>query len=189
MPTVYLSPSTQENEYTTGGNEEYYMNLIVDAMVPFLKVNGFDFTRNNPDDSLDEIIEKTRERIYDLYLALRSGYSPEGTEPPLIGVNVSHYAYTPVGGERAAYYIAENLKEIYPDPNLVTITRADTRELRDTNAPAALVELGYRGNPEDEMWMKQNINTIAKNLVMSITEFLNQPFIDINYPPSEMVGL
>lgn len=179
MPTVYLSPSTQENEYITGGNEEYYMNLIVDAMVPYLKVNGIDFMRNNPGDSLDEIIDHSNERINNLYMALHSGYSPEGTEPPLQGINVYHYAYTPVGGERAAYYIAENLKEIYPYPNLITIIPADTRELRDTNSPAVLVELGYRGNPEDEMWMKQNINTIAKNLVLSITQFLNQPFVDI----------
>ena len=28
MPTIYLSPSTQEfNPYVNGGNEEYYMNL------------------------------------------------------------------------------------------------------------------------------------------------------------------
>jgi N-acetylmuramoyl-L-alanine amidase len=112
-------------------------------------------------------------------MALRSGYSPEGTEPPLQGLNVYHYAYTPVGGERAAYYVAENLKEIYPYPDLVAIIRADTRELRDTNSPAVLVELGYLGNPEDEMWMKQNIDAIAKNLTLSITQFLDQPFVDI----------
>ena len=186
MPTVYLSPSTQENEYISGGNEEYYMNLIVDTMVPYLKINGLEFTRNNPGDSVDEIINQTRERIYDLYMALRSDYSPEDTEPPLQGVNVYHYAYTPVGGERAAYYTAENIKEIYPDPNLVTIIPADTRELRDTNAPAVLVELGYRGNPEDEMWMKQNIDTIAKILVRSITQYLNQPFVDIDDPIPQM---
>ena len=179
MPIVYLSPTTQDNEYVTGGNEEYYMNLIADDIVPYLRINGIDFVRNNPGDSIDEVIEQSNERIYDLYLALRSGYSPKGTEPPLQGINVYHYAYTPVGGERAAHYIAENLKEIYPDPNLVTIIPADTRELRDTNSTAVLVELGYRGNPEDEMWMKQNINTIAKNLVLSITQFLNRPFADI----------
>lgn len=180
MPTVYLSPSTQEEEYITGGNEEYYMNLIADAMVPYLRANRFDFSRNDPGDTIDRIIEKTNEQIYDLYLALRSGSSPAGTEPPLQGINVFHYAFTPVGGERAADYIAENLKEIYPYPNLVTIVPADTRELRDTNATAVVVELGYRGNPEDEMWMKQNIDTIAKNLVLSITEFLNRPFVDIS---------
>lgn len=186
MPAVFLSPSTEENEYVTGGNEEYYMNLIVDAMIPYLKANGLEFSRNNPGESLDEIIAHANEGNYDLYLALHSAYSPEGTEPPLQGLNVFHYAYTPVGGERAAFYIAENLKNIYPYPDLVRIVRADTRELRDPNFPAVYVELGYRGNPEDEMWMKDNINAIAKNLVQSITDFLNLPFVDIDNQVSQV---
>ena len=38
MPSVYLSPSLQEyNPYIDGGNEEYYMNLIADAMEPYLR--------------------------------------------------------------------------------------------------------------------------------------------------------
>ena len=33
MPKVYISPSLQEyNPYVDGGNEEYYMNLVADAM-------------------------------------------------------------------------------------------------------------------------------------------------------------
>ena len=90
-----------------------------------------------------------------------------------------HYAYTPVGGERAASYTAENLKKIYPDPDLVKVLRGDTKELRDTDSPAVYVELGYRGNPEDEMWMKEHVDAIAKSLVMSLTQFLNQPFVDV----------
>lgn len=179
MPAIYLSPSTQENEYATGGNEEYYMNRIADAMVPYLRANRIEFSRNDPEESIDEIINDTRERAYDLYLALRSGFLPEDKEPPLQGINVYHYAYTPVGGERAARYTAENLKTIYPDSKFVRVIPADTIELRDTNAPAVLVELGYRGNPSDEMWMKQNIGAIAKNLVLSVTEFFNMPFIDL----------
>jgi N-acetylmuramoyl-L-alanine amidase len=106
MPIIFLSPSTQENEYVTGGNEEYYMNLIANAMVPYLRANSIDFARSNPGASIDEIIEQSNKRIYDLYLALRSGTSPQGAEPPLRGLNVYHYAYTPVGGERAARYIS-----------------------------------------------------------------------------------
>ena len=36
MPTIYLSPSTQEwNSYVTGsGSEEHNMNLLGDALVP-----------------------------------------------------------------------------------------------------------------------------------------------------------
>ena len=42
MPMIYLSPSTQEwNEYVTGsGSEEYNMNLLADALEPYLRSNG-----------------------------------------------------------------------------------------------------------------------------------------------------
>ena len=42
MPRIYLSPSTQEyNPYVTGnGSEEYFMNLVADAMEPYLLANS-----------------------------------------------------------------------------------------------------------------------------------------------------
>ena len=45
MPSVFLSPSTQEyNPYITGaGSEEYFMNLIADAMEPYLTANTIRF--------------------------------------------------------------------------------------------------------------------------------------------------
>ena len=50
MPSIYLSPSTQEwNPYVTGGTEEYYTNLVADAMEPYLRASGIAFTRNTPD--------------------------------------------------------------------------------------------------------------------------------------------
>lgn len=38
MPKIYLSPSTQDwNPYITGsGSEEYNMNLLADALEPYL---------------------------------------------------------------------------------------------------------------------------------------------------------
>ena len=48
MPTLYLSPSTQEgNPVVIGGTEEEYMNRIADAMEPYLVSNGIVFRRNN----------------------------------------------------------------------------------------------------------------------------------------------
>ena len=51
MPKIYLSPSTQEyNPYVTGdGSEEYFMNLVADAMEPYLLANGIQFSRNTPE--------------------------------------------------------------------------------------------------------------------------------------------
>ena len=42
MPIIYLSPSTQEgNRYVTGtGSEEYWMNRLADAMIPYLDASG-----------------------------------------------------------------------------------------------------------------------------------------------------
>ena len=47
MPSIYLSPSTQEfNPYVGGGNEEEYMNLLADAIEPYLAASGIRYVRN-----------------------------------------------------------------------------------------------------------------------------------------------
>ena len=57
MPKVFLSPSTQEwNSYVTGGNEEQYMNLVADAMIPYLTASGISVTRNDPNEPLSAAI-------------------------------------------------------------------------------------------------------------------------------------
>ena len=50
MASVFLSPSTQEyNITTTGNSEEYYANLITDAMIPYLNASNISYGRNDPD--------------------------------------------------------------------------------------------------------------------------------------------
>ena len=58
MPSLFLSPSVQEfNPYVNGlGTEEYYMNLVADAMEPYLIASGITFARNNPNDTLRQAI-------------------------------------------------------------------------------------------------------------------------------------
>ena len=45
MPRIYLSPSTQDwNPYADGsGSEEYWMNLLADALEPYLYANTIAF--------------------------------------------------------------------------------------------------------------------------------------------------
>ena len=76
MPTIYLSPSTQEfNPYNGGGNEELYMNLIADAMEPYLTASGIQFVRNTPEMTAASSIAASNEGNYDLHLALHSNAS------------------------------------------------------------------------------------------------------------------
>ena len=78
MPKIYLSPSAQEfNHYVDGGNEEYYMNLIADAMEPYLRASGIDFDRTQPELPLWKIINDANGQDYYLHLAIHSNASPE----------------------------------------------------------------------------------------------------------------
>ena len=69
MPRIYLSPSTQEyNPYVTGnGSEEYFMNLVADAMEPYLLANGIQFSRNTPDMTAASSIRQANRGDYDFY--------------------------------------------------------------------------------------------------------------------------
>ncbi len=51
MPKIYLSPSTQDwNPYITeSGSEEYNMNLLADALEPYLLANAIRWVRNTPE--------------------------------------------------------------------------------------------------------------------------------------------
>ena len=179
MPSIYLSPSVQYyNEYITGGNEEYYMNLIADAMIPYLRASGIAFTRNDPGDTLAQIIARSNSGNYDLHLALHSNASPEHLAGVLRGPDVYFYAYSAAGGA-AANIFANNLKAIYPDPSLVaTIPNTTLAELTRTRAPAVLIEVAYHDNYADATWITNNINLIARNFVLSLTEFFKIPFVD-----------
>ena len=179
MQGIYLSPSVQgERPYIIGGSEEYYMNLIADAMIPYLRTSGIRFARNDPGSTLSQIITQSNAGSFDLHLALHSGTSPENLRGVLQGPDVYFY---PAGteGQQAAAIFAENLKKVYPAPELVTVIPSTVlAELRRTNAPSILVELAYHDNESDASWVKENIDLIAKNLSQSAAEYLKVPFTD-----------
>ena len=177
MPDVYLSPSTQDyNPYIIGGSEKYYMNLLADAMEPYLSSSGISYGRNDPNGNAAAAVARGNRGNYRLYLALHSNAAPEIYEGMLRGPDVYYYP-TSAQGKRAAEIIANGLREIYPEPELVN-TRSSTEllELRRSKAPAAYLELAYHDNEQDARWIADNIDAIAENLVISIADFLGVPF-------------
>ena len=171
MPNLFLSPSVQEyNPYINGlGSEEYYMNLVADAMEPYLISCGISFTRNDPDDTLQQAIALSNAGNYDFHLALPG---------QLQGCDIYYYA-TSTQGARAAKIFAENLKVIYPDPAKVrTVANTTLGELRLVKAPSNLIELAYHDNTEDAFWIIDNIQLIARTLVLALTEYFGIPFVE-----------
>lgn len=176
MPTIYLSPSTQEfNPYSGGGNEEYYMNLIADAMEPYLAASGIQFVRNTPEMTAASSIAASNSGVFDLHLALHSNATAAGNGTAR-GSEV-YYFPSSAEGKRFADILAENLQMIYPLPDRVrTVPTTSLGEVARVRAPGVLVEIAYHDNPEDAQWIRENINRIAETIVLSLTEFFGIPF-------------
>lgn len=179
MPRIYLSPSVQEyNLFAGGGTEEEYANAIADAMEPYLYASEIDFTRNNPDMSLSQVIAASNAGNYDFHLAIHSNAGPEALSGLLMGPDVYYYL-TSDNGKRMANLIVANMESIYPNPALVDAVPTFTlAELRRTDAPAALVEVAYHDNLEDAQWIRDNIDNIARELTRSVAQYFNIPFVE-----------
>ena len=179
MPKIFLSPSTQEyNQYITGaGSEEYFMNLLADAMEPLLLSNGIQYVRNDPQGTVSTSIQQSNAGSYDFHLALHSNASGPGSEGRNRGIIAFYYPGS-VNGQRAAELFASALREIYPVPDQVT-TRSTTTlaEVRRTKAPTVLLEIGYHDNAADAQWIAEHINLIAQTLVKAMTEYFGLPYV------------
>lgn len=179
MPVIYLSPSTQENNYyVTGGTEELWMNRLADAMEPYLTASGIQYVRNTPEMTAASSILASNAGNYDLHLALHSNAAPEGQYGTVRGIIVFYYPGS-AAGRRAAQIMADNLKAIYPLPNKVRTESTTTiGEVRRVRAPSVFLEIGYHDNPDDATWVQNNLDAIARNLVLSLTEFFGLPFLE-----------
>lgn len=186
MPKLYLSPSTQEfNYYVNGGTEEYHMNRIADAMEPYLHASGIQYTRNTPDMTAASSIAASNSGNYDFHLAIHSNAAPPSLSGQLRG-SIVYYYPTSYYGKKAAEIFVQNLKQIYPLPDLVRASPTTSiGEVRYTRAPANLIELAYHDNPEDAAWITENTDTIARTLVKALTEYFGIPFIT---PAPEYTG-
>jgi len=179
MPRVYLSPSLQEyNLFINGGTEEEYANLVADAMEPYLFASGIEFTRNEPEMALSQVIDDANKGDYDVYFSIHTSTAPPCMCGTLQGAKAFYFVNNPYGGELAEI-VAKNLKTIYPNPEKVMVTPTATlKELSRTTAPAVLVKLGYNDNNEDAQWIKDNIRPIAKELSRSLAEYFAIPFVE-----------
>lgn len=178
MPRIYLSPSTQEsNLYVSGGSEEYYMNLLADELIPYLRANTIAYTRNTPQMTAVNSVRQANQGDYDFYLALHSNAAGPANVGKVRGTLVFYYPSSRQG-KRAADIFAANLRQIYPLPNNVRTTPTTTLyEVARSRAPAVLIELAYHDNPQDAAWIVGNLPAIASNLAVSLTQFFGLPFI------------
>jgi N-acetylmuramoyl-L-alanine amidase len=117
-------------------------------------------------------------------LALHSNATGSGDG----SVRGSEVYYNPQNSQskRFADIAAKNLKLIYPIPqNVRTVPTTSLGEVVRTKAPGVLMEIAYHDNAQDAQWIRDNIELIAANIVLSLTEFFGIPF---NTPVPITVG-
>ena len=141
------------------------MNLLADAMEPYLLANTIRFTRNTPDMTAASSIRQANSGSYDFYLALHSNASADGSREGTVRGIIAFYYPGSANGKRAAGIFVRNLKDIYPLPDKV-YTSATTAlgEVRQPYMPSVLLELGYHDNTADALWVENNLEAIAANL-------------------------
>ena len=119
------------------------MNLLADAMEPYLLANGIQFSREHPGYDRRVLHPPGKPRGATTFTWL---CTPTPPAPAAEGQNrgiIAFYYPTSANGRRAAEIFARNLQEIYPLPERVA-TRSTTSlgEVRQPRAPAVLVEIG-----------------------------------------------
>lgn len=152
------------------------MNRLADEMEPYLLAGGIDFVRNDPEQNAAAAIRASNAGDYDFHLALHSNAAAPDRQGQVRGIDVYYYPNS-ANSLRMAEILVDNLKPIYPIPELVrALPTRNLGEVSRTNAPAVLLELGYHDNREDALWVENNLQNIASALVLGLTEYFGVPF-------------
>lgn len=177
MPKVFISPSNQYfNRYASGnGNEGLFMNLLADIAVPYFVLNGVETARRDKDSTVQDAIAESNSYRPDLHIALHSNASPESSSGQNSGPEI-YYFNGSQRGRSAAEAIARRIRNIYPDPDNVKIIPVvdELAEVRGTVAPTVYVEVGYHDNPDDEAWIVNNLDSIARAIVLGTLDYLEE---------------
>ncbi len=190
MPHIYLSPSTQPyNLYITGGSEQDFMNRLANDMQPYLTASGISFDRKALSMTAAQAIRASNAGDYDLHLALHSNALPENLAGTQRGIYVF---YNPASTEskKASTLIAEELKTIYPLPDLVKVEPSTSiGEVKRVNAPAAFLELGFHDNKEDALWVSNHTEEIAEVIVKALSKYFGTPYLTPKAPKQGKVNI
>ena len=179
-PIIYLSPSTQEDNfgiksagYTT---EEEIMNKVGDVVEQQLKDYGYIIYRNTPEMTAKSSAADSKALDVDLHLAIHSNASPNNSGR-YHGIETYVYDESCFEAIEIAEILQKNLTSIYyrRDGNRGIRYSVDIGGLRETNPiyvnNGILVEVAFHDNYSDAKWIVENINSIGKSIANSVIEY------------------
>jgi len=173
MSSIYLSPSKQENNKGVGnyGTEEKRMNEITDVICKCLDASKVKWFRNNPSMESSEIARDSNSKKPDFHFAIHSNAGGgEGAECLVYSL----------GGkaEKFAKIIYNKLVPMTPSTDRGIKVVKNLAELRQTVAPACLVEIAFHDDKEDAKFIVDNIQKIGIELSEGICKYFNVGFVN-----------
>lgn len=158
MYTAYFESKEPNNNY------EYYIKLIISQIKECINLSGISYSENP---NLSNVPLQTAQIIFDSNNELNSIPADNG------GVYIFFIAGNPES-KRLATIISKNLGNIYYDSKNVKII---SQNEINSDFPNVTIGLGFENNLKDIEWVRENTEEIAKNIVMSLSEYFGLPFV------------
>lgn len=174
MSTVYFSTNTNlDPALSISELLEYYLQLVVHEVAECLNFNGINFIYQNKPLSTNftpSILDNSVEIILTINSA--QGPIPCGNR----GIFIFFTPGNP-NSKRLATSISKNIGNIYRNPSDVKMIATKPNETVDsTYIPRITIEICYVNDPEDIVWLRENIEGLSKSIVMSILEYFGVPY-------------
>ncbi len=162
MKSIYLSPSTQQNNIGAGsyGTEEDRMNQLCDLVEQKLR-GKYILYRNRPEMTLQQAVADSNGKKPDIHLALHSNAGGgQGCECWICAT----------GGqaEKLAKQLYQQVTAISPFVGRGVKTSTALYEVNRTTAPAVILEVEFHDNEKGAAWITSNMEQIAQAIVRGI---------------------
>jgi N-acetylmuramoyl-L-alanine amidase len=175
---VYISPSTQENNISINpayGPEERVMHLIADEVVSILKENNIEVFRGRKDQTLQQMVSESNNLAVDCHVAIHSNAMGSAETGKARGMEIWIYKNS-ITGKRLADAIYKQLEPLTPTADRGIKETTSLYEVRETKAPAVIIEVAFHDNMQDAEWILSNIRPIAENISIGACSFLGITF-------------
>jgi N-acetylmuramoyl-L-alanine amidase len=169
MPSVYISPSTQDHNMTVLGNsEEDQMQKLGRIIAERLQAYGVTVFRNDPNMELAQVIVHSNSCNPDLHLALHSNAGG--------GTGTETWVYkTGTNSERFGRLLQDKVVAVLglKDRGLKDATLPGQRkgEVIRTNATAVLIELYFHDNPGDQQRFNERHDEVVEAIVSAVLDW------------------
>lgn len=167
MPKVYISPSHQGNNPYAGGHgsEAYWMEQVGVRVERLLHLSDVETKMSDPHLSLAGVCNGSNNFTPDCHIAIHSNAGGgEGTE-------IWYFPFSEKG-KRLAECVYKYVAPLSPGRDRGIKANDTYYELKNTDAPAVIVEIEFHDKETLARWITEHVDEIAKAIAQGIADYL-----------------